>query len=395
MSRPTEFIPFYKPSIGAEEEEAVLAVLRSGWLTTGQVTLRFEQEFAARAGVEHALAVSSATAGLHLCLEAAGVREGRRVATTPYTFAATAEVIRYLGAHPLFVDVEEDTGNIRPDRLQEALEKAGRTAAAVLPVHVGGLPCRMDQILPIAAGHGVAVVEDAAHCFPREGERETPGTLGDLGVYSFYATKPITTGEGGMVVTRDGELARRIAMMRLHGIDRDVWNRYTSREASWYYEVREPGFKYNLTDLASSLGRVQMRKSEGFWAARSKIARLYLEGLAGLDYLDLPRNDPRHSWHLFQVRLVPGKLKIDRDGFVEALIEHGIGVSVHFIPLHIMPYYRRTYGFKTDDFPAAMSCYNRTISLPIYPDLEEERAWRVVAVIKELGDRYSKKSSSP
>jgi len=253
MRLPTDFIPFYRPSIGREEEEAVLSVLRSGWLTTGEVTQRFEQEFAARAGVNHALAVSSATAGLHLCLEAAGVGENAKVATTPYTFAATAEVIRYLGADPLFVDIEEDSYNLCPDRLEEAMLK-DPTVAAVLPVHVGGLPCRMEQILDIAAAHRALVIEDAAHCLPREGEGKAPGTLGAMGVYSFYATKPITTGEGGMVVTRDGELARRMSMMRLHGIDRDVWNRYTSQDASWYYEVREPGFKYNLTDLASSLG---------------------------------------------------------------------------------------------------------------------------------------------
>ncbi|UCF96023.1 MAG: DegT/DnrJ/EryC1/StrS family aminotransferase [Spirochaetaceae bacterium] len=385
MSRPTDFIPFYRPSIDREEEEAVLSVLRSGWLTTGEVTLQFEREFAARAGVDYALAVSSATAGLHLCLEAAGVGEHGKVATTPYTFAATAEVIRYLGADPLFVDIEEDSYNLSPESLEEALRN-NPEVAAVIPVHVGGLPCRMDAILRMAAEHDAMVIEDAAHCLPREGQVEAPGSQGALGVYSFYATKPITTGEGGMVVTRDGELARRMSMMRLHGIDRDVWNRYTSRDASWYYEVREPGFKYNLTDLASSLGRVQLRKSERFLQARQRIARMYLEGLAGLDYLRLPQNDPSHSWHLFQIRLVLPRLKLDRDRFVRALMERGIGVSVHFIPLHIMPYYRQTYGLKERDFPVAMQCYRETISLPIYPDLEDEQVQRVIAGIRELGD---------
>jgi dTDP-4-amino-4,6-dideoxygalactose transaminase len=390
MSRPTDFIPFYRPSIDREEEEAVLSVLRSGWLTTGEVTLQFEREFAARAGVEHALAVNSATAGLHLCLEAAGVRENAKVATSPYTFAATAEVIRYLGADPLFVDIDEASYNLSPERLEHAFRK-DPSITAVIPVHVGGLPCRMQAILDLASAHGAMVIEDAAHCLPHEGQEQAPGTLGAMGVYSFYATKPITTGEGGMVVTRDGELARRMSMMRLHGIDRDVWNRYTSRDASWYYEVREPGFKYNLTDLASSLGRVQLRKSEGFFLARERVARMYLGGLQGLDYLKLPANDPAHSWHLFQIRLVLPRLTVDRDRFADALTERGIGVSVHFIPLHIMPYYRRTYGLKEQDYPVAMQCYLETISLPIYPDLEDEQVERIIAAIKELGTRFYKK----
>ena len=390
MSRPTEFIPFYRPSIDREEEEAVLSVLRSGWLTTGEVTLQFEREFAARAGVEHALAVNSATSGLHLCLEAAGVRENAKVVTSPYTFAATAEVIRYLGADPLFVDIEGESYNLSPERLERAFHN-DPSIAAVIPVHVGGLPCRMEAILDLASVRGATVIEDAAHCLPREGQERAPGTLGAMGVYSFYATKPITTGEGGMVVTRDGELARRMSMMRLHGIDRDVWNRYTSRDASWYYEVREPGFKYNLTDLASSLGRVQLRKAEGFYLARERIARMYLEGLQGLDYLKLPSDDPAHSWHLFQLRLVLAKLTVDRDRFADALMERGIGVSVHFIPLHIMPYYRQTYGLRERDYPVALQCYLETISLPIYPDLEDEQVRLVIAAIKELGDRFYKK----
>jgi dTDP-4-amino-4,6-dideoxygalactose transaminase len=390
MNQPTDFIPFFRPSIDREEEEAVLSVLRSGWLTTGEVTLQFEREFAARAGVEHALAVNSATAGLHLCLEAAGIREKRKVATSPFTFAATAEVIRYLGADPVFVDIQEHSYNLSPERLEQALA-GDPSIAAVIPVHVGGLPCRMEAILDLASNHRAVVIEDAAHCLPREGEQQSPGTLGAMGVFSFYATKPITTGEGGMVVTRDGELARRMSMMRLHGIDRDVWNRYSSRDTSWYYEIREPGFKYNLTDLASSLGRVQLRKSEGFYLARERIARMYIGGLQGLDYLRLPASDPAHSWHLFQIRLVLSRLKIDRDRFVDALMEMGIGVSVHFIPLHIMPYYRQRYQLKERDFPVALQCYRETISLPIYPDLEDEQVERVIAAIKELGDRFYRK----
>ncbi len=388
MSRPTDFVRFHCPCIGSEEEQALLAVLRSGWLTTGSVTLEFEAEFAARAHVKHALAVNSATAGLHLCLEAGGIKENCLVATTPYTFASTAGVIRYLGAHPLFVDIEEDTYNICPAELQKALDSSSEPVAAIVPVHVGGRPCPMDEILEIAAAHGALVIEDAAHCLPREGERGAPGTIGDMGVYSFYATKPVTTGEGGMIVTDGDELARRMALMRLHGIDRDVWSRYTSTEASWYYEIQEPGFKYNLTDLASSLGREQLKKADSFRAARRNIATMYLERLAGLEYLRLPKKDLDHSWHLFQVRLLLEKLTVDRDSFAAAMIERGIGVSVHFIPLHIMPYYRRSYGFKSEDFPSAMKCYTETISLPIYPGLTETQVARVIDTIRQLGDRY-------
>jgi dTDP-4-amino-4,6-dideoxygalactose transaminase len=290
----------------------------------------------------------------------------------------------------LFVDIEEESCNLSPERLERAFG-SDPSIAAVIPVHVGGLPCSMEAIMDLASAHGAMVIEDAAHCLPREGQERSPGTLGAMGVYSFYATKPITTGEGGMVVTRDGELARRMSMMRLHGIDRDVWNRYTSSDASWYYEVREPGFKYNLTDLASSLGRVQLRKSEGFHLARERIARKYLGGLQGLDYLKLPAADPAHSWHLFQIRLVLPKLTVDRDRFVDALMERGIGVSVHFIPLHIMPYYSQRYGLKERDYPVALQCYRETISLPIYPDLDDAKVERVMAEVKDLGDRFYRK----
>jgi len=383
MSRPTEFIPFSRPALGAGEEQAVVEVLRSGWLTTGKVCARFEEEFALRARVPHALAVSSATAGLHLALEAVGVRPGTRVALSPYTFAASAEVIRYLGADPLFVDVEEDSLNLSPSLLEAAL-KRHRRVAAVMPVHVAGLPCRMEPIMAVTRRKGIPVVEDAAHTLP--GGHPGPGGWGDAGVFSFYATKPITTGEGGMVVTSREELARRMRVMRLHGIDRDVWDRYSAQGASWYYQVVAPGYKYNLSDLAAAIGRVQLARADELWDARRRIALAYRQGLRDLEYLRLPDEQPGHSWHLFMIRLNLQRLSVDRDRFAEELGARGIGVSVHFIPLHLMPYYRRRYRLRPQDYPAALAAYRSTLSLPIYAGLTDEQVQRVISTVRAVGD---------
>jgi dTDP-4-amino-4,6-dideoxygalactose transaminase len=384
-------IPFARPSIGAEEEAGVIAVLRSGWLTTGPVTARFEEAFARATAMPHALALNSATAGLHLALEALGVGPGMQVITTPYTFTATAEVVRYLGADPLFVDVEERTANIDPDRIAAALEatnREGRRVAAVMPVHVGGRACAMEHITAIAAHHGVPVVEDSAHAFPVVHRGRMLGTWGDVGVYSLYATKAITTGEGGVVVTRRDDLAHRIRVMRLHGIDRDVWNRYTAANASWQYDVVEAGYKYNLTDLASAIGLAQLAKAEAFLDRRRAVARAYFAGLATCDFLDLPEDTPDHGWHLYTVRLRPGRLSIDRDRFIAELQQRGIGTSVHFIPLHLMTHWRDRYGLKPDDFPVALRLYQAAISLPIYPSLTGDETARVVAAIRETGERF-------
>ena len=264
---PLPFVPFARPSLDQQEEEAVLSVLRSGWLTTGEVAAAFESEFAAIVGTRHALALNSATAGLHLALEAVGVGPGSVVLTTPYTFAATAEVVRYLGADPVFVDIDRATLNIDVQKLEEALETlaaSGRRVSAIIPVHVAGLPCDLEAIEHLSLKHGVPVVEDAAHAFPVRYADRYVGTHGDAGVYSFYANKTITTGEGGMVATDRDEVAARIRVMRLHGIDRDVWDRYTASGASWKYDVVAPGYKYNMTDIAAAIGRVQLRKAETF-----------------------------------------------------------------------------------------------------------------------------------
>jgi dTDP-4-amino-4,6-dideoxygalactose transaminase len=365
-------------------------VLRSGWLTTGPVTARFEEAFARATAMPHAMALNSATAGLHLALEALGVVPGTQVITTPYTFTATAEVVRYLGADPLFVDVEERTANIdrTPSPALDSAARDGRRVSAIMPVHVGGRACAMELIISIAARRGVPVVEDSAHAFPVVHRGRMLGTWGDVGVYSLYATKAITTGEGGVVVTRRDDLARRIRVMRLHGIDRDVWNRYTAANASWQYDVVEAGYKYNLTDLASAIGLAQLAKAEAFLDRRRAVARAYLAGLAACEFLDLPEDAPDHGWHLFTVRLRPGRLSIDRDRFIDELQQRGIGTSVHFIPLHLMTYWRDRYGLKPDDFPVALRFFQSTISLPIYPSLTAEETTRVVAAVREVGERF-------
>ena len=399
MNLNTEFIPFARPSIGIAEEEAVLRVLRSGWLTTGNEAHLFEQEFGSFVGTRNALAVNSATAGLHLALEAANVRPGDRVAMSPYTFASTAEVVRYVGADPLFVDIEDESCNIDPNELEVAAEKDS-TIRAVMPVHIAGDPCRMDRILDLADRYNLITVEDAAHAFPVRVNTGTPprfaGTAGSIGVYSFYATKTITTGEGGMVVTDDEGFARRMKIMRLHGIDRDVWNRYTARGASWEYAVVAPGYKYNLTDLAAAIGRVQLSQAEAFLARRVAIARAYDEAFRLRDYLELPPSGgPRyehHAWHLYMLRVRPERLTIDRNQFIERLSAEGIGTSVHFIPLHLMPYYRDRYGYRPEDFPRSLSRFSTTISLPIYPGLTDDQVDRIMQAVLRIGDSCHKVS---
>ncbi|MFP4637012.1 MAG: DegT/DnrJ/EryC1/StrS family aminotransferase [Spirochaetaceae bacterium] len=385
MSRNTDPIPFCRPSLGAEEEEAVLRVLRSGWLTTAAEARAFETEFAEAMGRRHALAVNSATAGLHLALEAVGVGPGDFVATSPYTFAATAEVVRYLGADPLFVDIEEHGYNIDPRKLETAL--SARSVRAVVPVHVGGRPCETDRILEIAARHGAAVVSDAAHTL-LTADGTPVGTEGDAAVYSFYATKPITTGEGGMLVTDRSDLAERVRLMRLHGIDRDVWDRYSAVGASWAYAVTEAGYKYNMPDLTAAIGRVQLRKARELQRRRREIAARYRQAFDGLPWLRLPPDHPLHCYHLFIIELEPDELTIDRDAFIEELAAYGIGTSVHFIPLHVMPYYRRLYGYTEESFPVSWHRYRRVVSLPIYPSMTDRQVDRVIDAVTKTGTRH-------
>ncbi len=383
------FIPFARPSIGSEEEAAVLEVLHSGWLTTGPVTDRFEKDFRGCTDARHALAVSSATAGLHLCLEAVGVRPGTRVITTPYTFAATAEVIRYLGAHPLFVDVDASTANMDPGGVEQAVRDGAGDISAVLPVHVAGLCCDMPPIVDSAHRVRAAVVEDAAHCSPASEPRPREA---DARVYSFYATKTMTTGEGGMVTTDSDEMAARIRTMRLHGIDRDVWDRYTSPSASWRYDIVDAGYKYNMPDILAAVGVEQLKKVDRFRRRRREIAARYITALADRDYLQMPLMREEHDFHLFMVQVVPGRLTMDRDEVIDEMHASGIGCSVHFIPLHTMRYYRATYGLRPDSFPVALSISQRSISLPIYPDLSDAEVDRVITSLRRIGDRAYRKA---
>ncbi|ORC38320.1 UDP-4-amino-4,6-dideoxy-N-acetyl-beta-L-altrosamine transaminase [Marispirochaeta aestuarii] len=386
MTNPgTEFIPFALPSIGREEEEAVLKVLRSGWLTTGKETQAFEAEFASKVGSTCALALNSATAGLHLSLEALGIGPGDTVVTSPYTFTATAEVVRYLGAELVFSDITPGGFNIDPRILRETLraaEKNGHRLKALIPVHIGGEACGMTELQSIAGEFGLAIVEDAAHAFPvRSDDGRWTGTSGDTGVYSFYATKTITTGEGGMVVTDNDKIAERIRTMRLHGIDRSIWDRYTSDRAQWAYSVVEAGYKYNMTDLAAALGRVQLEKAETFLARRKEIAAAYTEAFREMPELDIPRTSGDHAWHLYILK-VSRDSRINRDNLIESLRRRGVGTSVHYIPLHLMPYYRDRYAFSPGDFPNAMDAYSRCLSLPIYPGMNDAQVDRVIQAVK-------------
>ena len=378
-NKSTDFIPFSRPVLGEREEQAVLDVLRSGWLTTGKVTQAFEAEFGAYVGVPHALAVNSATAGLHLALEALGVGPGDLCAIPDYTFTATAEVVRYLGADPVFIDCLPHSPNLDLGHLEEVLKS--RKIKVVLPVHLAGEPVEWDKLASLRDQYGFFIVEDAAHVFPTSGPQGFYGALGDIGVYSFYANKNMTTGEGGMIVTRNASWAQRMKVMRLHGIDRDAFARFTSQAASWEYAVVAPGFKYNMTDIASAIGRVQLTRAEGFWRDRQALVRRYLQRLADLPGLGLPSWRDDHAWHVFSILLPQGR---DRATFAHDLTNAGVGISVHYTPLHRMPYWKDRYSLTPEDFPQAEARFWRTLSLPLYPALTEAQVDQVCLRIKNL-----------
>jgi dTDP-4-amino-4,6-dideoxygalactose transaminase len=330
-----------------------------------------------------AIAVNSATSGLHLALEAVGVGPGDEVITTPYTFTATAEVIRYLGANPVFADVDARTLNIDPDALEACITPRTK---ALIPVHLGGLACDMGSILAIARRHGLSVVEDAAHALPATWGKRLIGTLeSDATVFSFYATKTLATGEGGMIVTRKPELAARCRVMGLHGIDRDAFDRYRSTAPAWFYRVVAPGFKYNMPDIAAAIGIQQLRKLDRFLLRRQEMARRYDEGLQGL-CLQLPAHAPAgdiHAWHLYVVRL-DEDAPVSRDDFINEMAARGIATSVHFIPLHLHPYWRDTYDLKPSDFPKATQAYERAVSLPLYTRMSDADQERVIGAIRSI-----------
>jgi perosamine synthetase len=391
-----QFLPFAQPDIGEVERQQVQEVLESGWLTTGAKTQQFETQFAAAVGAKHAIAVNSCTAAMHLALEAVGLERGDEVITSPYTFAATAEVVRYSDARPVFVDVRPDDLSLDPALVEQAISRRTR---AIIPVHVGGLPAELDAICEIAEKHGLALIEDAAHAFPAR-YRERPigstgyrsPTLSSHAVcFSFYATKTITTGEGGMLTTDDEVLAQRCRIMGMHGISRDAWKRYTA-QSSWYYEIVAPGFKYNMTDLAAAMGLAQLSKAEQMWQRRAEIARRYNEAFAGVPQLQVPhqRTDCQHAWHLYMLRLHLGRLRITRAQFVQELEDRYVGTSVHFIPLHLHPYYRETYGYQPEDLPVAHREYQREISLPIYSKMTGADVQSVIDAVLDVVERYQR-----
>jgi dTDP-4-amino-4,6-dideoxygalactose transaminase len=378
------FLPFALPDIGEEEIAEVVDTLRSGWVTTGPKARRFEEDFTAWLGEPalHALAVNSATAGLHLALEALGIGPGDEVITTTHTFTATAEVVRYLGADVVLVDIDPATMCIDPALVEAAITPRTK---AILPVHYGGLAADMQSLHDIARRHGLKVVEDAAHALPATCGGKLVGTLAsDATVFSFYANKNITTGEGGMVVTRDAALAARIKVMRLHGISRDAFDRFTSKVPSWYYEIVAPGFKYNLTDIAAALGLQQLKRADAFQQRRAQIAALYDSGLKGLPVILPPQAQAGdvHSWHLYVLRLTPAA-PIGRDTLIERLFTERIGCSVHYIPLHLQPYWRDRYGLSATQFPQSQRAYEGLVSLPIYPRMSDADVQRVCQVLRD------------
>jgi dTDP-4-amino-4,6-dideoxygalactose transaminase len=384
MRESQEFLAFARPDIGEEEIAEVVDSLRSGWLTTGPKTKRFEEQFSKFIGADvQALAVNSATSGLHLALEALGVGPGDEVITTPYTFTATAEVIRYLGADPVFVDIRPDTLNIDCEQIEAAITPRTK---AILPVHFAGLAADMDSVLRIARKHGLSVIEDAAHALPSTLNGRLVGSLeSDVTVFSFYATKTLATGEGGMVVTRNAKIAARCRTMRLHGIDRDAFDRYSSKTPAWFYQVMAPGFKYNMTDVASSLGIHQLAKARGFQTRRALMAMRYDSEFSGLPLVLPPhaKSGDLHAWHLYPIRLTP-KAAVSRNDFIEGLSADGIGTSVHFIPLHIQPYWAARYGLRPSDFPNALAAYECTVSLPIYTLMSDGDQSRVIRAVRRI-----------
>jgi len=377
------FIPYSRPVLEEEEIQEVVDTLRSGWLTTGPKVAQFEKDFCAYVGCSYALAVNSATAGLHLALEALGVGAGDKVITTVHTFTATAEVIRYLGAEPIFVDIEPTSYNIDPSLIETAL-KQHSGVKAIIPVHYAGQSANMTAIMDLAKQYSVKVVEDAAHALPCTHEGTVIGTIADITVFSFYANKTITTGEGGMVATDDESIAKRIKTMRLHGISRDVFDRFTSNKPNWYYEVVAPGFKYNMMDMCGALGIHQLKKAKRFQLARADIARRYQQGLSELP-LVLPAQvnvSDVHSWHIYSIQLELEKLTISRDEFIEKMSEHGVGTSVHYIPLHRMPYWKEACQLDDKQYPVSSKISDRHVSLPNFASMTEEEVDAVIQAIR-------------
>jgi len=383
-----DFLLFHKPFLSEEEVDEIVDTVRSGWLSMGPKTIRFENEFNKYIGSKKSIAVSSWTAAGHLTLEAFGIKAGDEVIVPTMTFPATAEIVCYFGAKPVIVDVAEDTLNISIKEIEKAITPKTK---AIIPVHYGGQPCDMDEILEIAKKYNLRVIEDAAHSLPATYKGKKIGTISEVTCFSFYATKTLSTGEGGMICTNDDELAERCSIMRLHGINRDAWKRY-SESGSWYYEVVAPGFKYNFTDLQASLGLPQLKKVDIMWESRKRIAAKYTEALKNLDLIELHtiKSDRESSWHLFPIRLHIDKLNKTRAQIIEELRKNNIGVGVHFMPVHQHLYYSETFNLSDEDFPVASSIFPRLLSLPIYPGMTDQSVDRVINVLTDILNRAKK-----
>ena len=381
-----KFLPFHVPLIEEEDIQAVTNVLRSNWITTGPKVKEFEQEFEKLTQARHAVAVNSGTAALHLALRAIGIEAGDEVLVPTMTFAATAEVVVYLQAKPILVDCTAEHFNIDPDEVERSLTPQTK---AIVPVHFGGHPCEMGRLLDIARSRNLRIVEDAAHALPAGFHGRTVGTIGDITCFSFYATKTVTTGEGGIATTEDEEYADHMRLLSLHGISKDAWNRY-SATGSWRYQILEVGYKYNLTDLQAALGLVQLGKCEAMWRRRAAIAERYRHALSTFDGFHVPPMKPniQHAWHLFVVLVDSDVLRIHRDQVIEELRQRGIGTSVHFIPLHLHPYYQQKWGYRPGQFPNAERHFERCLSLPIYPRMTDEDVEYVIESLQNIAAEF-------
>lgn len=403
---PAVEVPFFRAELGEAEIAEVVAVLRSGWLTTGSRVKRFEEEFARAVGANHAIALNSCTAALHLALEALGLKAGQAVLVPTLTFAATAEVVRYFGAIPVLVDCDPHSGNMDMSDSARKLELSNSgglptqsaEVVGMIPVHVGGLMMDVDRISEFAKANKLWVVEDAAHAFPASWRNDTDSPWQRCGentaavtCFSFYANKTITTGEGGMAVTADAELSERIRRMSLHGLSKDAWSRY-SKNGSFDYRIVAPGFKYNLTDIAAAIGIHQLSRAESMRLQRQKIAERYNDELRESELLEIPANSPDriHSWHLYPVKLNLDRLKTDRDQIFYELAEAGVRCSVHWRPLHLHPYYQETFGWKPEHLPVASRIWQQLISLPIFPGMRDSEQDHVISVLLKTLRRNSR-----
>jgi dTDP-4-amino-4,6-dideoxygalactose transaminase len=380
------FLPVAVPLIGDEEIQEIVKSIRSGWITTGPLTKSFEESFCNYVGARHAVAVSSCTAALHLSLLAAGVEPGDEVITTPYTFVATLNTIVHCRATPVLVDIDRQTYNLDVRQVEKKL--TSRTKALV-PVHFAGQPCDMDPLMKLAGERKLTIIEDAAHAAGASYKGRRIGALGAMTCFSFYAIKNMTTGEGGMVTTDNSELAEKVRLYSLHGMSRDAWKRYTS-EGSWYYEILYPGFKYNMTDMQAALGLHQLARLDQFIARRTEIAQRYDRAFAECPSLITPPSADgiRHAWHLYPLLIQPERLKLTRNEFIEKLRAMNIGTTVNFIPNHLQPWYRDTYGYRKGDFPASEWVYEREISLPLFPKMSDRDAADVIEAVLTLCRQY-------